>query len=180
MIVPYSAQLDEMALQGDVTAQEVIKLYQVLGQGQLDDANFASKSVGSAQLKSNALAAAWPVGSVFTSVVTTNPATLLGFGTWSQIAQGKMLVGQNASDADFDTIAETGGEKTHALITAELAAHTHTNYGALIPRGTGANFRELTDAATGDNNVASGSAGSGTAHQNMPPYYVVYFWKRTA
>src|SRR5688572_19805845 len=32
--------------------------------------------------------AAWPVGSVFLSVVATNPGTLLGFGTWAAIAAG--------------------------------------------------------------------------------------------
>src|SRR5688572_6930180 len=40
--------------------------------------------------------AAWPVGSVFLSVVATDPATLLGFGTWAAIAAGRMLVGFNS------------------------------------------------------------------------------------
>lgn len=61
-----------------------------------------------------------PIGCVFIGVVNTSPATLLGFGTWSQIAGGKCLVGQTGADTDFDTVEETGGAKTVSL------AHSHT------------------------------------------------------
>ena len=44
---------------------------------------------------------AFPVGSVFLAVVATDPATLLGYGTWVQISQGKFLVGQDAGDVAF-------------------------------------------------------------------------------
>ena len=56
---------------------------------------------------------AWPVGSVFLSLVDTSPATLLSGGTWVRIAEGKFLVGLDALDTAFDTAAETGGAKTH-------------------------------------------------------------------
>ena len=68
----------------------------------------------------------WPIGSVFTAVVATSPATLLGFGTWSQIAGGKVLIGQTDGDADFNVAEETGGAKTATLTTTELPAHAHT------------------------------------------------------
>lgn len=57
---------------------------------------------------------AWPVGSVFISVVSTNPNTLLGYGTWTSIGAGRVLVGIDSGDADFDVVEETGGSKTVA------------------------------------------------------------------
>ena len=63
---------------------------------------------------------AFPVGSVFIAVVATNPNTLLGYGTWSAIAAGRMLVGLDSGDPDFDTAEETGGAKTKTIAQANL------------------------------------------------------------
>ena len=68
---------------------------------------------------------AWPVGSVFISVVSTNPATLLGVGTWTAFGAGRVLVGIDALDTSFDTVEETGGSKTHTLTANEMPVHTH-------------------------------------------------------
>src|SRR3990172_5489002 len=65
--------------------------------------------------------AAWPIGSVFLSVVSTDPTVLLGGGVWAQIASGRMLIGQNGADSDFDTTEEVGGAKT----SNALLAHAH-------------------------------------------------------
>lgn len=54
---------------------------------------------------------AFPVGAVFVSVSSTNPATSLGYGTWSAFGAGRVLVGLDSGDTDFDTVEETGGSK---------------------------------------------------------------------
>lgn len=76
---------------------------------------------------------AFPVGAVFIAVVSTNPATLLGYGTWSAFGAGRVMVGLNAGDPDFDTAEETGGAKTVAASAQTFAGtpfsgvinHTH-------------------------------------------------------
>jgi hypothetical protein len=68
------------------------------------------------------LAAAYPVGAIFLSTVSTNPSTLLGFGTWVAYGTGRMLI---SADATY-TAGSTGGSATTTLITANLPSHTHS------------------------------------------------------
>jgi len=73
--------------------------------------------------------AAYPIGSIYINAgVDTNPAdaSMLGFGTWVAFGSGKVPVGFDSGDVDFDDLADTGGAKTHALSVAELATHGHT------------------------------------------------------
>lgn len=68
-----------------------------------------------------ALQAMYPVGSVYiNATVATNPSSLLGFGTWVTVGDGKVLVNQDTTDTDFDTMGKTGGSKS------SVASHTHT------------------------------------------------------
>lgn len=149
-----------------------------------------------AQGPAGSVAAAWPVGSVFLSVVSTNPGTLLGFGTWSQIAGGRMLVGQTGGDADFDTAEETGGAKTVTLTSNEMPSHTHVQNAHShtmrhFPTATGSSTGNTIDTSmsgtqtnstltTADATAVNQNTGGGAAHNNLPPYLVVYVWKRTA
>jgi microcystin-dependent protein len=131
--------------------------------------------------KANVLLASWPVNSVYTSIVSTNPSSLFG-GTWVAFSEGRVLVGK-ASSGTFDTVAATGGSETHALIEAELPSHTltvsHTTVADRLYGGTDAN-RTRTDITGSASNETTSSTGSGTAHNNLQPYIVVYFFKRTA
>lgn len=69
----------------------------------------------------------YPVGSLYLNAANaTNPATLLGFGTWEVFGAGRTLVSLNSEDPDFDTAGETGGAKTHTLTESEMPSHTHT------------------------------------------------------
>ena len=126
---------------------------------------------------------AFPVGSVFLAVVATNPNTLLGYGTWTQIAQGQFLVGQKATDPDFDTAEETGGTKTHTLTIAEMPAHTHILRRHATATGALRGITTAPDTSSSDPQNAgpeSGSIGGGAAHNNLPPYFTIYAWKRTS
>jgi hypothetical protein len=129
---------------------------------------------------------AYPVGSIYTSVVATNPATLLGVGTWAAFGAGKVMVGIDSGDTDFDTAEETGGAKTHTLTTNEIPAHKHyqENSGGSstvtwAPFQPAGNSR-YSDGGGQDTSRAVGNTGGGAAHNNIQPYIVVYMWKRTA
>ena len=91
-----------------------------------------------------ALQAVYPVGSIYVNATSSaNPSTLLGFGTWEAFGAGRVMVGLNGSDADFDTAEETGGSKTStstgtisgtvggtALTEAQMPKHYHQHIGA--------------------------------------------------
>lgn len=115
---------------------------------------------------------------MFIAVVSTNPATLLGYGTWVAFAMGRTLVGLDTSQTEFDVVEETGGSKSHTLDVTQIPAHTHTYV-----------HTDTANSASGDTptlrmynpaSAATGSAGGGLAHNNLQPYVVVYMWKRTA
>jgi microcystin-dependent protein len=118
---------------------------------------------------------------VFIAVVSTSPATLLGGGTWQAFGAGRVLVGRDAADADFDTAEETGGAKTVTLTAAQMPAHTHPQTSPTSASGGSGDFAFDTNSsgASVDQNV-TGSTGGGGAHSNVQPYIVVYMYKRTA
>jgi hypothetical protein len=120
----------------------------------------------------------WPVGSVFIAVIATNPNTLLGGGTWIAFGAGRVMVGLDASQTEFDVVEEVGGAKTHTLTTAQIPSHTHVlNLGVSTAGGLPFNGVNNGQSST---TTSSQSTGGGAAHNNLQPYIVCYFWKRTA
>lgn len=125
----------------------------------------------------NVLEKVYPVGSIYINASnSTNPATLLGFGTWVAFGAGKVIVGLDSSDTDFDTAEETGGAKTHTLTTSEIPSHTHSLSTSDNPGGTGA--IEVAGGAPTSTQTTQATGGGG-AHNNLQPYIVAYMWKRT-
>lgn len=116
----------------------------------------------------------YPVGSIYMSVNNTSPQSFFG-GTWERI-QDRFLLAAGSTYA----AGGTGGSATHTLTVSEMPNHGHvvgtesgsisktTAYIAGATGGSGARGTSTTD-----------NAGGGAAHNNMPPYLVVYVWKRT-
>lgn len=207
---------------------------------------------------------AFPINAVFIAVVNTDPATLLGYGTWAAIGAGRALVGHDAADPDFAAAEQLGGNKRITLAASEMPAHTHVqdphnhtqdphthvqpahnhvqdphthiqpahnhlqdphshtqqvqsagvapgvagSVGANAANNTSVGTTDATtatnqaatatnnnatatnQAATATNNNATATnqaatatnqaTGGGGSHDNVQPYIVVYFWKRTA
>ncbi len=134
-------------------------------------------------LGKNILDIMYPVGSIYINAgVSTNPATLMGFGTWVAFGEGEVLVGLDGGDTDFDTLEETGGAKTHTLTEAEMPTHHHDGYGS---GGGGssnlaANYRADNPVPSSQAVQATQDTGGGNSHNNLQPYIVVQMWKRTA
>jgi hypothetical protein len=149
-----------------------------------------------------ALGALYPVGSVYINATnSTNPGTLLGFGTWSAFGAGRVPVGFDSGNALFDTAEETGGSAdaivvshTHTATSTSTvtdSGHIHTTLG--FGQGTSSTFANGGGNATANVSTASATTGitvatsttnsttgsSGT-NANYQPYITVYMWKRTA
>ena len=162
-------------------------------------AGTSSTQIASTAFVQAALVGAYPIGSIYMNAgVATNPATLLGFGTWAAFGAGRVIVGFNAGDTLFDTLEETGGSKdavvgshSHTATTASTdSGHTH-NYaykGGTAPQSGSSTpcwFSDSTQTTTtGYANITStttvASAGVSVTNANIQPYITVHMWKRTA
>lgn len=141
--------------------------------------------------------ALFPVGSIYSNASDgTNPGTLLGFGTWTALGAGRMLVGYSSGDPLFGTVGNTGGSRdaivvshTHTGTTNTTGAHVHTYN---TKSSTQPQSGSATQVWVGDTSANTGSAGdhshtlsvnssgsSGT-NANLTPYLTVYMWQRTA
>jgi hypothetical protein len=130
----------------------------------------------------------YPVGSVYTSVVATSPATHFG-GTWASFGAGKVLVGLDSGDTDFDTVEETGGAKTATVDTVVPRDGWGDTQSASdeLPEPTTAG-RLVTGSGTSEDQENLESLAHASADQTITsstasvvqPYVVVYMWKRTA
>lgn len=120
--------------------------------------------------------AAYPVGSIYMSVNSSDPSTLFG-GTWVQIQDTFLLAAGTTYAA-----GATGGEAMHTLTVTEMPAHAHTfstdNGKAVGFVGSGNG--SLGGSGNNRMSVDMLNTGGGQAHNNMPPYLAVYVWKRTA
>lgn len=131
---------------------------------------------------STVLQAVYPVGSIYINAsVDTNPATLLGFGTWTAFGAGRVMVGQDTSDVQFDVLEETGGAKTHLLTGAESGIQSHVHNVPVNSGGAGYGVAATQPMQQSSiNTSAVPNTNAVTAHNNLQPYITVKMWKRTA
>jgi hypothetical protein len=135
----------------------------------------------------------YPVGSIYINAgVSTNPATLFGFGTWVAFGAGRVMVGLNGADSLFDTLEETGGSKDAIVVshthTATVNDPGHTHSGLVgQENGTGYSVSQpagLVISTIGSNStgisVTNSTTGSSGTNANLQPYITVAMWKRTA
>lgn len=132
---------------------------------------------------SEIIGAIYPVGALFISTDSTSPATLFG-GTWERI-KGRFIWGIE----DGETVGTTGGEKTHTLTVSEIPAHVHyynsNQNGYPLQHGGDDSYKTpvhdlVYNQDTASDGTQTNSTGGSQPHNNMPPYYGAYIWRRTA
>lgn len=122
----------------------------------------------------------YPVGTVYMSFKGTSPASLFG-GSWTQLKSKFLLASSNtatSSGTPMYNSTTTGGSAD-----AVVVEHTHTLEMTYDTSGSSYSTlnRDLYTSGTTYNNTFSiKSAGESGTGKNMPPYQVVYMWRRVS
>ena len=131
-------------------------------------------------LNGKLLGAAFPINKVEVFFDAEDHSNFLGF-QWERVSQGRIPIGLDDSDTDFNTIGKTGGEKEVTLSINHIPPHNHT-VRANIQNASGSGVLVIKNKAYYSSAVEmnTSATGGGQAHNNMPPYIVMAFWKRVA
>ena len=118
----------------------------------------------------------WPIGSIYISVVNSNPSKWFG-GTWAAFGTGRCLVGVDTSQTEFNTVMKTGGSK-------ELQNHRHNITGNFmqdtgVSAAWGSPIQQTTGYTAQPKHINTDYFGNGDSG-NLQPYITVYMWRRTA
>lgn len=143
-----------------------------------------------------ALSLAFPIGAIFSSTSSSNPATSLGFGTWTAFGEGKVLIGAGsgfaggATGGSADAVNVSHSHTATSTVTDPTHVHsTYSGYGSSAISyptsegdGNSAVWAYNTVAASTGITVGTSisTAGSSATNANLQPYVVVYMWTRTA
>lgn len=145
--------------------------------GQIDENNLKDAGISKAKLKAEVYEAIYPVGSMYVNFTdNTNPATLLGFGTWTAVA-GKFIAGYDPADTAFNASEKTGGRKS----LKNMFFGTNTSVLTINDRNGDAIL--LSDNASHGGNGEywnNSNTGNGATGDILPPYVVGYVWKRVS
>lgn len=167
-----SVKISELTELENVNVNDVIPI--------VDTANEGTKKITFANLRKAIQMVENPVGHIRMETTDTNPAEYLGFGTWVLWGQGRVPVGVDTTQTEFNTVEKTGGEKAHTITINEMPPHNHT---IAIPDS---NQSENIDGyegyfyGKGKNYVPTSQTGGGQPMNMLQPYITCYMWKRTA
>lgn len=172
--------------------------------GNLDRTNIKNGSLTRELFATDALLAAWPIGSIHISVSPTNPGSTLG-GSWVPFGTGKTIVGIDTADTDFNEAEKQFGAKTVTLTEGQMPSHNHSGSTSasgdhvhgfprdvLVTSGSGSArvgsaggqqvaWSQMGTTNGGGNhahNFTTDARGGNAAHSNVQPSIVVYMWKR--
>lgn len=127
------------------------------------------------------LNAVYPIGSYYINETnSTNPSTLLGFGTWTAVTDRFIMGASGTYPA-----GTTGGSTTHTLTAAEIPPLNYTLNSTTsgAPPGTSTRPGPIGSTTTASDASSTGcittNAGGGS-HSILNPYIAAYIWKRTA
>lgn len=140
---------------------------------------------------SGELVCVYAVGNVEVFPSGVDPNTLYVGTTWARL-KGKVVVGVDESQSEFNTVNKNGGAKTHShttgshtLTIAQIPPHTHS-YATNAALSANGDWH----ATTSSNNhyYHTGSTGGGQAHNhgatgvasNLMPYVTKFLWERTS
>lgn len=132
----------------------------------------------------------YPIGAIYMSIDSANPAAIFG-GTWSAWGTGRVPVGYDVSQTEFDTVEETGGAKTHvhdldsSTSGARIRISSDNSVWALTKTLTSRAMTRMvgvsSNAPQTDESVSAVALeGDSNASSSLQPYIVCYMWKRTA
>lgn len=126
------------------------------------------------------------VGFVLLTSNPANPATYYGYGTWTQRSKGRVIIGLDDTDPDYDAVGDVAGSKTH----------THDDHPALTHSGTEVDSHTTTNKKAGTSGSAYTQLTGPTGHSVTQPSdhpaqshsevshvmagWVCYVWERTA
>jgi hypothetical protein len=153
--------------------------------------------------------ALFPVGAIYTATVSTNPASLIGFGTWTAFGAGRVLIGNGGGfsagatggSADAVLVSHThtissAGSHQHYILsntatnnpsqytpnvdsTVQLAAQGANGFEAYVLNSQTAAADGGLSSSAGSHSHTIDSNGVSATNANLQPYIVVYMWQRT-
>lgn len=141
----------------------------IVKDGGITEPKYNDASITLQKLASTLKDALYPIGSIYTNATNaTNPATLIGFGTWVAFGAGKVPVGIDAGDLDFDTAEETGGSKTHTLTTSQIPSHTHSvDPPSTTTSSNGSHSHQISGQIINGNGPTGTNSAAGTSGSNL-------------